>query len=244
MSIWKRDCILLGHVGDNQAHDITVDVSSILSKWPEAYIEVLVTRPTETQPYIADSHVDTATGKLYWHVNNSDTGIVGYGKAELVAVVDGGIAYTCTVTTKVKPILDGLAQEDPPDPATWWVEEVITAGAAAEEAQEVAEAAAEAAADDLETVEEYMDRAEIAASAAQESEDNARVYAQNAAESKEWARVYEELSRQNAITHGFIFFESDESGVLYMVVSDGVEGINPEIDERGWLGLTYEYEND
>lgn len=244
MSIWKRDCVLLGHVGDNQARDIEVDVSSILARWPTAYIEVAVTRPTETVPYIADTHVDTQAGKLYWHVNNSDTGIVGYGKAELVAVVDGGVAYTCTVVTKIKPIMSGLAQEVPPEPATWWVESVVTAGNEARDAQA-------ATAEMLEQASGYADAAEnsatLAAEKAQEAieaKETACEAADMAGKAEYWARTYEELSRQNAITHGFMFFESDENGVLYMVISDGVDGIRPEIDERGWLSIVYECEND
>lgn len=181
MSIWKRDCILLGHVGDNQAHDIVVDVSSILKRWPSAYIEVAVLRPGESTPYLADTHV--ADGKLYWHVNNSDTAIVGYGKAELIAYVDGGIGYTCTVVTKIKPILPGLSTADPPEPAEWWIEQVIGYKAEAVEAAEAAEASATAAASSESDAADHAEAAAESETAAGQSQTAAARSALAASES-------------------------------------------------------------
>ena len=165
MSIWGCEVVNLGHNGDHLAKDIIVNVSGLLTKWPEASIDVIVRRPGEDTVYIAST--DIVAGYLYWHVTASDTAIVGDGQAEMVATTqDGRVAYSCTVKTRVRPSMDGIDQEEPPEPAKWWVEKVVEAAASAESSAEAAETAQGKAEDAQGAAETAQTAAETAASAA------------------------------------------------------------------------------
>ena len=138
-SVDKLAGIDLGRQGENLARTVEIDVSALLSRWPEAVISLLVKRKQDAEPYIADAHV--VDGVLYWPITAADTASAGDGKVELRAVCGEVLAKSTTGSTRVTASLTGNETE-PPEAAQGWVDRVIAAGG---DAQVSAEAAREAA---------------------------------------------------------------------------------------------------
>jgi|GEM_PF-4590475 len=132
----------LGRQGENLARTVEIDVSALLSRWPEAVISLLVKRKQDAEPYIADAHV--VDGVLYWPITAADTASAGDGKVELRAVCGEVLAKSAAGSTRVTASLTGNETE-PPEAAQGWIDKVIAAGSGAQaNAVAAQEAAAEA----------------------------------------------------------------------------------------------------
>ena len=93
-SVDKLAGIDLGRQGENLARTVEIDVSALLSRWPEAVISLLVKRKQDAEPYIADAHV--VGGVLDWLISAADTASAGDGKVELRAVCGEVLAKSTT----------------------------------------------------------------------------------------------------------------------------------------------------
>lgn len=126
MELYKPEDIstlCLGVQGENKSRIIQIDVSDWLKEFPNANINILVTRPTETTPYIANTSV--INGIFTWLISDSDTTYSGLGKAELRATQDDIIKKSLTYLTSIKESLEGVPSPLPPEPSESWVNAVI-----------------------------------------------------------------------------------------------------------------------
>lgn len=126
MELYKPENIstlCLGVQGENKSRIIQIDVSDWLKEFPNANINILVTRPTETTPYIANTSV--INGIFTWLITDSDTTYSGLGKAELRATQDDIIKKSLTYLTSIKESLEGVPSPLPPEPSESWVNAVI-----------------------------------------------------------------------------------------------------------------------
>ena len=199
----------LGRQGENLARTVEIDVSALLSRWPEAVISLLVKRKQDAEPYVANAHV--VDGVLYWPITAADTASAGDGKVELRAVCGEVLAKSATGSTRVTASLTGNEAE-PPEAAQGWVDQVIAAGggaqASAEAAREAAteatasaesaEAAAEKALTARDEVEELASGARASAEAAQDSANAAGSSASAAKESDVNSKASEEAAATSA----------------------------------------------
>ena len=120
MSMWKTDCVILGHKGDTGT-ELTFDVTPAINSWPGCTVEIMVKRPGEDTAYLAATELEGST--LTWTVQASDTAIEGYGDAEMIVYSGSRIAYTCLVKTLIR---ESMAETDPSeDPMAHWVETVV-----------------------------------------------------------------------------------------------------------------------
>lgn len=138
----KLSGIDLGRQGENLARTIEIDVSTLLSQWPEAVISLLVKRKHDVDPYVANTEV--RNGVLYWPITAADTASAGDGKVELRAVCGEVLAKSATGSTRVTASLTGN-ETDPPEAAQGWVDQVLEAGAGVQDSARQAEDAAERA---------------------------------------------------------------------------------------------------
>lgn len=144
--------IYLGRQGENLARTIEIDVSSMLMKWPDATISLLVQRNQEDTFYLAPVVIEN--GILKWTITNADTEIAGIGKIEVRAIQDDAIMKSATMKICVENSLGGT-ETDIPDPAQTWADTIV---AASEQAKQSAEGAlaSELAAAEVETSVESM----------------------------------------------------------------------------------------
>ena len=195
-SVDKLAGIDLGRQGENLARTVEIDVSALLSRWPEAVISLLVKRKQDAEPYIADAHV--VDGVLYWPITAADTASAGDGKVELRAVCGEVLAKSTTGSTRVTASLTGNETE-PPEAAQGWVDRVIAAGG---DAQVSAEAAREAATEAKASAESAEVSKAEALSARDEAESfavGARTAAERADESAKSAAASASAAKESEI---------------------------------------------
>ena len=151
--------IYLGRQGENLARTIEIDVSSMLMKWPDATISLLVQRNQEDTFYLAPVVIEN--GILKWTITNADTEIAGIGKIEVRAIRDDAIMKSATMKICVENSLGGT-ETDVPDPVQTWVDTIVAASVQAKQSAEDASGSATnaagsaAAAADVETNVEGM----------------------------------------------------------------------------------------
>lgn len=121
--ISKLSLIDVGRHGENLAKTIEIDVRTILEKWPDAIISLLVKRKGDTEPYFSDTYVKG--GILYWPITQTETAVVGEGKIEIHAVSGNVIAKSVTATMRVASSLTGSASTEPPDVHPSWIDDLM-----------------------------------------------------------------------------------------------------------------------
>lgn len=234
MSLWKKDCILLGHQGSSgEPLDILVDMSKVLAVWPDAYVDIIVIRPGEdsSHAYMADCCIEGQT--LIWHVSAADTELAGYGSAEIVVTKGTDIVLSCVVKTKIRPNIGGLDLPDPPEPAEGWVQTVIDAKNAVMDADaEVSELAIEIRAKHAAVI--------SSAEAAEEAAATATEMADAAAESERMAKLYADMAEADVKDKGVFWLDIDEHGTLwYHFTNDLAEDLTFEMDDGDPAGTLY-----
>ena len=122
--ITNTNVIYLGRQGENLARTVEIDVNSILGKWPNATISLLVQRNQEDTFYLAPVVIEN--GILKWTISNADTEFAGDGKAEIRATQDDVIVKSAIMNTHVSDSLGGT-ETDIPDPAQTWADTIIAA---------------------------------------------------------------------------------------------------------------------
>lgn len=115
----------LGRQGENKATTVEIDVSKWLAEYPNADINIVALRNTDTAPYIASTTVEDNI--LKWVITASDTQFYGRGKAEIRATVDDVVKKSAIAITYVSESLEGEPSPEPPEPSQSWVDEVIAA---------------------------------------------------------------------------------------------------------------------
>lgn len=220
--------IYLGRQGENLARTIEIDVSSMLMKWPDATISLLVKRNHEDTFYLAPVVIEN--GILKWTITNADTEIAGIGKIEVRAIQDDAIMKSATMKICVENSLGGT-ETDVPDPVQTWVDTIVAASVQAKQSAEDAlasELAAKEAAESITGLESNIKTAEAArveaekerisaeneresAETSRETAENNRVAAETARVTAEQSRASAETARESAETDRQTTFETNES---------------------------------
>ena len=220
--------IYLGRQGENLARTIEIDVSSMLMKWPDATISLLVQRNQEDTFYLAPVVIEN--GILKWTITNADTEIAGIGKIEVRAIQDDAIMKSATMKICVENSLGGT-ETDVPDPVQTWVDTIVAASVQAKQSAEDAlasELAAKEAAESIAELESNVETAEAArveaenerisaeneresAETSRETAENNRVAAETARVTAEQSRASAETARESAETDRQTTFETNES---------------------------------
>lgn len=133
MNIFTANCskpLVLGRMGEN----IAVTLQFPIKKWREEFgngtFSLLHQRNGDEAPYPVVITEDE--NMVYWTVTASDVQKKGFGRAELIYIVGDLIAKSEIFTTSTGEALG--QQTTPPEPWEAWVNQVLAAGAAAEEA--------------------------------------------------------------------------------------------------------------
>ena len=163
-------------------------------------------RNGESAPYIAV--IEQTETEVHWVVKDVDVGIKGYGKCELIYTVGGAIAKSEIYGTVVGDALQGGSV--PPEPWEDWVERVLAAGAAAQDAAVSAEHSAEVASEK--------------AGEAETSAINANISAQ--------------VAQDAANSMSFVSFDIDPDGDLYINRSEHLGTTAFELNENGELEVS------
>lgn len=119
-----RETLQLGRQGENRARELRIDVADLLEEWPDAEITLLHQRPGEEQIYPVTAELQKT--ELVWRPTSADTALAGRGLAEVRATLDGVLAKSVMLRTKITASLTGHETETP-DPAKDWVDKVIQA---------------------------------------------------------------------------------------------------------------------
>lgn len=122
----KLGSIDIGRQGENLARIIQIDVTSLLTKWPDATITLLVKRKSDAQPYFANTSVKD--GILNWPITSVETAVAGGGKIEIQAISGSVIEKSVTGSFSVSSSLSGSASTEPPAVRPSWVDELLAAG--------------------------------------------------------------------------------------------------------------------
>ena len=111
--------LMLGRVGENRATRVTIDMSSVIQRYPDAIGSITVKQP-DGKEYPAV--VTQADGMLTWLITRADIGDKpGTGAAQItVRSADGTIIKTAIATTRVAESL-GSPNTPAPDPVKGWV---------------------------------------------------------------------------------------------------------------------------
>lgn len=124
--------IPIGRQGENDAVRIVWPgvIESYGKLYGEGFFSLIALRSGDSAPYPVSVTEDGAD--LVWVVSSADTAKDGFGSAELTYTVGGVVAKSQMWGTIVNTSLSGQEPTDPPEPQRNWVDEVLTAGAAAE----------------------------------------------------------------------------------------------------------------
>lgn len=117
----------LGRAGENGVVQISVDISTPLEEYPDAYFGINAETPDGTEyPVVCETQGKT----LLWTVNASDTSKSGKGRAQVVMYgANGEIGRSKPVDTLVLPSI--IANGNPPDPVQNWLDNVQNASGGA-----------------------------------------------------------------------------------------------------------------
>lgn len=130
----------LGYQNENKARAVTFDFSAWAAEYEGGALTLAYIPAGSEIAYPMEVLVTSTTGT--WTITNAVTQYPGYGWAlwSFRRASDGLVVKTCKCPTHVTPMPDASG-ETPPDPESGWVEQVLNAGAAAQEAADRAEAA-------------------------------------------------------------------------------------------------------
>lgn len=127
-----------GRRGENKARRIVFDVADYVRTYGAGTVSITVQRPGDGAIYPL---VDGLDGDAYvWEVSSTDTAYSGEGKVELVYKVGDVVAKSEVWQTYTSPAIDDPT--DPPAPVPDWVQGVLEAEAAAQNAAGNAEQSA------------------------------------------------------------------------------------------------------
>lgn len=159
VSVEAPQRLLLGIQGEHLTNAIAFDFAPWQNRYGEGSIQLQVQRCGEDAPYPVPLQVD---GNLaVWHIERRDTEKAGYGKLQLLYIVNGEqVAKSCIFATYVET---GLSQPGPVPPEEQsFGDKVAQDAAKAEQAAKNAEKAAEQTAQDAAQTAEDRSASEMA----------------------------------------------------------------------------------
>lgn len=138
-----NNTIELGVRGENLATQVVFDYSEWKSLYGVGHVALKVQRATDTEPYPVP--IRMSEDLAIWDVTSADTAIAGWGKAEYQYIAGDTLKKSMRYITYTADSL-GEASATPPEPQRAWVDQVLSAGAAAQQAAVAAKADADRAA--------------------------------------------------------------------------------------------------
>ena len=202
-----RGCFIpIGRLGEKESTMVIFDISDWNTIYGDGIFSLMCQRNGESDPYIAV--IEQTETEVHWVVKDVDVGIKGYGKCELIYTVGDAIAKSEIYGTVVGDALQGGSV--PPEPWEDWVERVLAAGAAAQDAAVSAEHSAEVAIEKAGEAETSAINANISAQAAQDA----------------------------ANSMSFVSFDIDPDGDLYINRSEHLGTTAFELNENGELEVS------
>lgn len=134
----KNNIIPIGYEGENKVEEVQFDFSEWVQDYGSGTINLLHQRSADPAPYPVT--LTTEGNVATWTLSSADTQYKGWGAAQLVYTVGEAIKKSAVYRTYNNASLGDST--DPPEPWETWVDEVIAAGNAAQEAAEDASSAA------------------------------------------------------------------------------------------------------
>lgn len=132
-----RMILVLGRQGENEAREVVFPLAQYRAMYGAGTASLIAQRKGDEAPYPVTAKI--LGDELVWTISDADVTVAGEGKCELQYRVDGVLAKSETYRTVVLRSLSGSQDDQPPYQS--WVDNVITAGNAAMDAAERAEAA-------------------------------------------------------------------------------------------------------
>lgn len=177
----NKSQITLGRQGENLARQVVFDLSDWVSGYGDGVAELIYQRPGDAAPYPVAAVREDST--LVWTLTAIDTAVASaygsYGHCELRWYVGDVLTKSQTWRTWVDPAMDTPTETAPPAPERGWVEQVLSARVAAQQAAEAAKADADSAAKQANAAEQSAQDAQSSADAAKEDADFIREETQN-----------------------------------------------------------------
>ena len=195
--IATQDAVIpLGRQGEDNVETVQFDVNGWEDEYGEGAYELLHERCMDTAPY--ECPITVADGIVSWVVRSADTAYVGRGQAQLMYVVNDGVAKSAIFKTSTLKSIDG----DPnfPDPYDDWlrqmhedaeyVRENIEEALEAQENTQAWAVGQRSGVDVPDTDETYHNNSKYYAEQAQDSADDAAGSATNAQQSASQAASF------------------------------------------------------
>lgn len=195
--------LMLGRVGEHRATRVTIDMSSVIQRYPDAIGSITVKQP-DGKEYPAI--VTQADGMLTWLITSADIGDKpGTGAAQITVRSADGTIKTAIATTRVAESL-GSPQTPAPEPVQAWVD------SAAAQLAKVVQAGTDAAS--------AAKSAEIATESCVVATNKSMKATSEATAAAIDAKKAAELAGQLANKNGYFFVEGRADGKLYLITSD------------------------
>lgn len=143
LNIENLSMLDIGHAYDNQTDRVEIDCSKWLRKYPAlTRYDIFVTEPNGL---VYCPKTEMEGDKLIWVITDEDTAVPGEGSYQIIASgIYGDRKASKPAGLMIRANMRGLDCAAPPDPSKPWVEKVLRAAMAAEQAALRAEKAAEA----------------------------------------------------------------------------------------------------
>lgn len=154
------DKLALGRSGENLARTVRIDIARWRAMYGDGVAALLLRRPGEADPY--PCAIEQDDGMVTWPITLVETAIPGTtGRYELQYRVGDQLVKSAA---GIAVVYDALSEptEEPPEPQQGWVDQVLTAGAAAQTAASDAGQSASDAAASAESAVEAAERSEQA----------------------------------------------------------------------------------
>lgn len=101
----------LGRQGEHLVRQVRFSVGDWIHAYGSGSFQLMVQRPEDGQPYLADVTLDGDT--LLWTLTRTDTAQSGYGRCQLLYFVDDAMAKSETFHTSVHPALVAVGDVPP-----------------------------------------------------------------------------------------------------------------------------------
>lgn len=169
--------LFIGKRGENNAVCVVFDISEWRALYGAGNVQLIHQRNGDKIPY--PCVVEVSGGAALWTITKTDVGNPGVGRAELQYWVGDAIVKSEIFSTKTARSM-GDAGENPPEPATTWLEQLQQLGIETEANANAAEVSANDAAASAASVKASEENAAASARSAAASEASVAANAQSA----------------------------------------------------------------
>lgn len=142
LTVDRLEPLCIGREADGKVLHVEIDCSAWINEYPNLTRYRVEVTSTSGVVYFPDTHMDGNI--LVWPITQADTSEKGRGTYQVVATGEDGSRKTSDHPQLiVLSIMEGTAQDSPPDPSEPWTDKVRESAERAEAAAERAEEASE-----------------------------------------------------------------------------------------------------